>query len=184
MSSGKAIFLALTMMIASGSASAENTGREALVATPYQMATRTYARADYADARNYSLEACLHGEVKGCALLADLYRRGFGGPQDFTQAARYYRQACNGGEPSSCATLAHMFHQGTGVEQSFSEARTLYDRGCQAGEISACAAYGNMTYAGLGGTKDTDEGKVYLRQACRNDYEWACNRLWQYGLKP
>lgn len=179
----KLILAALIISVSCTVASAENAERDVLIATPYQMATRTYARGDYTQSRTHSLEACLHGEVKGCALLADMNRRGWGGPQDLTQAIRYYQQACEGGEASSCATLAHMYHEGSGIAQSFRLARSLYNLGCTGGEISACAAYGNMVYAGLGGPKDTNEGQAVLRLACRDDYEWACHRLWQYGLK-
>ena len=96
------------LIIAAGTlpANAQKAATEVRVATPFQKATRTYERGEYARARTHSLDACLHGEVKGCALLADLNRRGLGGPQDLDAAVGYYEQGCNGGEASSCATLA------------------------------------------------------------------------------
>lgn len=175
--------LMMSLSTTAGAVMADEAETVVRQATPLQMATRTYMREAYDEARDYSREACLHGEADGCALLADLYRRGLGGPQDHIKAAGFYEQSCEGGIGSSCATLAHMHHQGSGVEQSFTTARALYDQGCKADEISACAAYGNMVYAGLGGAKDTDEGQAVMRLACRADYDWACERLRQYGLR-
>lgn len=120
--------------------------------------------------------------ARNCFKLADMYRRGLGLRQDYDMAATLYLSACEQGDHTdSCLAQAYLDHSGNGGEQNWVRARELYDRACAEGSSVGCAGLGNMLYRGQGGFPDRRRGLQLLRQACSNEYAWACQRLEGFG---
>ena len=134
-------------------------------------------------ARRASSQArCEAGEAPACHELAELLRRGEGGPQDLPGAARAYRAGCDGDVAGACAGLAYLTVQGRGVAANPASARRLYEQACSLGDVTSCGAYGNMLFTGAGGRKDTVAGTRHLTEACNTGHEWSCERMRDLGV--
>lgn len=121
--------------------------------------------------------------ARNCFNLADMYRRGVGVRQDYALATDLYLAACEqGGHVDACLAQAYIDHSGNGGEQNWARARMLYDGACTEGSWVGCAGLGNMLYRGQGGMADRPRGARLLRQACTNEYAWACERLEGFGI--
>ncbi|MEM1087108.1 MAG: tetratricopeptide repeat protein [Pseudomonadota bacterium] len=120
---------------------------------------------------------------RNCFKLADMYRRGLGVEQDYRKASKLYLSACEqGGDLDACLAQAYIDHSGNGGDRNWGRARTLYETACDQGSPIGCAGLGNMVYRGQGGITNRRRGASLLRQACNDDYAWACERLDGFGL--
>lgn len=121
--------------------------------------------------------------ARNCFNLADMYRRGLGLRQDYEKASELYVAACEeGGHQDACLAQAYIDHSGNGGEKNWTRARELYDRACDEGSAVGCAGLGNMLYRGQGGFPNRRRGAQLLRQACADEYSWACERLEGFGI--
>jgi TPR repeat protein len=131
--------------------------------------------------REESKTKCAAREYQACYELAELERKGLGGPQDLSAAAKNYKKVCDAKDGRGCAGLAYLTVQGRGVSANLTEGRRLYKASCDLGEVSGCAAWGNMAFTGTGGAKDVQGGTRALQEACQKDYAWACERIQALG---
>lgn len=140
------------------------------------------SRQSWRSARIYYKQACDGGEAVGCSGLADLYRKGLGGPLLESSAERLYKKACRSDDINACATLGYLFNTGFNGEPDYEQSRRYYKLACDADLTSACAAYGNQLYGGVGGGYKRAEGKALLQATCDDGFEWSCTRLVDLGF--
>lgn len=146
----------------------------------------------FATARTTYLDLCAQRDLpqdqwaRNCYKAAEMFRRGLGLSQDYRQARELYTAAClDGAHIEACLQQAHLSHVGRDIReapQDYPLARRLYTRACSLDSPSGCAGLGNMLYRGQGGEQDRTRGSRLLQQACRNEYDWACQRLRVFGL--
>ena len=142
----------------------------------------TLERLDDREGANRQFQqACDAGDTRGCIALAHTLRIGDRVPQDFERAFALYAKACDMDNPAGCSGVAYMHNQGNGVDQDFDAALEAYKEACDLGEMSGCAGAGNILVAGQASTRNRTEGARLLRQACANEYDWACTRLRDLG---
>lgn len=121
--------------------------------------------------------------ARNCRKLADLYRKGQGGPQDYEAAGTLYNEAClEGRDARSCMQQAYIDFEGVDGSKDLTQARKLYAQACELGDQTGCGGYGSMLYRGQGGAMDRDKGKRYLQQACAAGDTWSCERARGFGL--
>jgi len=121
--------------------------------------------------------------ARNCFALGHMHRKGQGTEQDYAAAKIHYDAAClEGRHLEACMQQAYTSHKGSAGERDYEHARLLYSSACDLRHAGACAGLGNMLYRGLGGTEDRPKGTRLMQDACRDQYEWACSRLSDYGL--
>lgn len=173
----------LVVLFASSATAAIATAQPAArPAADYPDGAYAFAIGDHAAARDLFGTECQAGTIKSCLRAADDWRVGRGGPQDYDRAIEYADIACRAGEPDGCTVAATIhFHGRETGEPNYQAARDFYARACEMDDPRGCAGLGNMQFIGLGGLRDRREGASNLRQACRQDFEYACEQLRDYG---
>ena len=177
----KPVFLLLIALCLSASAAmAQAAGDE--TEPRYPDGAYALALGDYEAARDLFSEECQAGDTESCLSAADAFRIGRGGPQDYARAIGYATQACDRFNTDGCTVVATIHFEGrqTG-EPNYEAARVFYGRACERSDPRGCAGLGNMQYIGLGGARDRRQGIANLRQACAQDFDYACSQLDRYG---
>jgi hypothetical protein len=131
-----------------------------------------------------------HGDVQGCAFLAELSARP-GPKQDLRKAVALYTRACDHGWTSSCEPLGDLYAKGQGVAADAKRAAALYERVCQVKDgfmphfaRSACASLADLFLEGRGVTRDLARAVQLDEAACRTEEPHACmtlGRLYREG---
>eukprot|EP01083_Nonionella_stella_P227538 807227_1 len=141
-------------------------------------------------------EAALFGSLEfypSAKMLADMCRKGEGGPIDLERARRVLLSACQALDGGSCSELAEMHEMGelvTTVERAstvteengggFAEqarAAKLYQRGCRFGSHKGCARYGRMLAEGRGVAQDFLEAAALFSASCEMEHPESCLNL-------
>ncbi len=81
------------------------------------------ARHDYGSELQLLRRLAAAGNVRGQAMLGDMYYFGSGVAEDYAEAARWYRMAAEHGDPESQFDIGVMYECGTGVPQDLPQAR-------------------------------------------------------------
>lgn len=121
--------------------------------------------------------------ARNCYALGDMHRRGLGTEQDYPIAKQHFDAAClEGRHTGACMQQAYISQKGHAGDVDSEHARALYEKACSLRDPGGCAGLGNMMYMGVGGIRDRSRAVRLLQESCRDEYEWACTRLVEYGL--
>lgn len=101
---------------------------------------QTHENANYGDAFRACRPLAEQGLADAQLILADLYQRGLGTPQDFGAAARWHRAAAEQGLPQAQFNLGIQYRYGSGVPQDLVEAHVWLSRAASAGVADAATA--------------------------------------------
>ena len=131
---------------------------------------------DYASAFYWINEANKKKLPESYALLAELYRNGFGTSQDIKKAFELNLEGAKLGDHTAMFNVAYCYGQGQGVEANQSEAFKWYKKLADAGNNSAQNNIGAMYQNGTGVTKDSSEAfKWYMKAAKGGNSLAECN---------
>jgi hypothetical protein len=107
-------------------------------------ASDAYQKGDYEKAFQIITPLAEQGGSVEQAMLAELYRKGKGVPQDYKQAAKWYRKAADQGDVDAQYSLALMYTQGKGVLKDYKEAVKWYRKAADQGYAEAQALLGDL----------------------------------------
>jgi uncharacterized protein len=126
--------------------------------------------------------ACLNGNAKACAELANQYFHGTGGAIDYSRAARYSTMACDGGDGNGCNLLGVIYATGKGVSINKERAAGLYRKACDGGLALGCRNLGFFYQDGIGVDQDYARAKELYSMACDGGDAGGCTNLgFMYG---
>ena len=131
----------------------------------------------YSEARDLLIEPARNNNALAQALLARLYERGWGVPQDFTQAARLNRAAASTGNPMALNALARAHAEGLGVEQDRERAMLLFAQAAQSGEPRYQSDFAVALETGLGSEGDPAQAVTWYERAAEQGYVPAVTSL-------
>lgn len=131
---------------------------------------------DYASAFYWISEANKKKLPESYALLAELYRNGFGTSQDIKKAFELNLEGAKLGDHTAMFNVAYCYGQGQGVETNQSEAFNWYKKLADAGDNSAQNNIGAMYQNGTGVAKDSSEAfNWYMKAAIGGNSLAECN---------
>ena len=93
---------------------------------------------DQVAARAAFKRACEIGYLAACPNIANMQRRGYGGPKDEAAARQSLIHGCNGNDDDSCRVLGNMYKDGFGGPRNYTLAAEAYDKACKAGKTWVC----------------------------------------------
>ena len=105
------------------------------------------------------------------------YYNGEGVEQSFIEAVYYLKQAIEKGYEESKGLLGQCYYAGQGVEQSYGKAVELWEDLAKKGNGAAQYNIALCYYKGKGVESSVDKAMEYLRMACENRVDEACNLL-------
>lgn len=105
------------------------------------------------------------------------YYDGEGVEQSFAEAVYYLKQAIDKGYEEATALLGQCYYAGQGVEQSYEKAVELWEDLAKKGNATAQYNTALCYYKGKGVESSIDKAMEYLRMACENRVNAACNLL-------
>lgn len=105
------------------------------------------------------------------------YYDGEGVEQSFAEAVYYLKQAIDKGYEEATALLGQCYYAGQGVEQSYEKAVELWEDLAKKGNATAQYNTALCYYKGKGVESSIDKAMEYLRMACENRVDAACNLL-------
>lgn len=131
---------------------------------------------DYTSAFYWISEANKKKLPESYAILAELYRNGFGTSQDICKAFELNLEGAKLGDRSAMFNVAYCYGQGHGVEANQSEAFKWYKILADAGDLVAQNNIGAMYQNGTGVAKDSSEAFKWYMKAAKGGYSLAeCN---------
>ncbi len=160
------------LLLAAGAAESQTRNAEFA-----ERAEALIEEARYVDARNLLIEPARNNNAQAQALLARLYERGWGVPQDFSQAAALNRAAASAGNPMAMNALARAHAEGLGVEQNRVEALDLFRRAALSGDAGYQADYAVALETGLGGEGDPSQAVAWYQRAAEQGHVPAVTSL-------
>ncbi|MEW6776228.1 MAG: tetratricopeptide repeat protein [Bdellovibrionota bacterium] len=129
-------------------------------------------------------KACDAGEFTACADLSDLYRLGFGVPQDDSTAAGLARRACDAGVAEGCYLLGSYTYYGQGTAVDKASALSIWEKACVSGDAESCGSLGAYHnegsayphFQGRFGEPEREPQKAlgYFEKACAGSRGAAC----------
>lgn len=122
----------------------------------------------------YLAQACINGEVIGCAAAGYLYRDIL---HDYDEAFRYNKLACTGGMAPSCTSVGLAYHEGQGAPQSYAKAAGYYRQSCNANDSEGCLLLGALYKEGNGVEKNTNFAYTLFKKACNLGSDTGCTML-------
>ena len=123
---------------------------------------------DYARAEEIARPLAEKGDARAQSLLAQLYAKGLGRPQNAYEAARWYRKASEQGHPESQAALGQAYEYGRGVGRNYAEAARWYQMAADRGQVEAQFLLGRMYERGYGVPQDSVLAYVWFTLAASN----------------
>ncbi|SZD73550.1 Predicted membrane protein [Candidatus Ornithobacterium hominis] len=105
------------------------------------------------------------------------YYQGKGLKQSYTEAVFYLKKAVEEGNEEAKNLLASCYYEGKGVEQSYTDAFNLWKEIAEAGNTDAMYNVGLCYYQGNGVEQNKEKAMEYLRTACEQRNDNACNLL-------
>lgn len=131
---------------------------------------------DYTSAFYWINEANKKKLPESYAVLAKLYRNGFGTSQDIKKAFELNLEGAKLGDQTAMFKVAYSYGQGQGVDTNQSEAFKWYKKLADNGNISAQNNIGAMYSNGTGVAKDPSEAfKWYMKAAKGGNSLAECN---------
>lgn len=131
---------------------------------------------DYSSAFYWINEANKKKLPESYAVLAELYRNGFGTPQDISKAFELNLEGAKLGDQAAMFNVAYSYGGGVGIEANQSEAFKWYKKLADAGNSGAQNNIGAMYQNGTGVTKDLSEAFKWYKKAAEGGNSLAeCN---------
>ena len=94
------------------------------------------------------LAAAKFGLPSAANMLAMLYEKGLGVPQDLVQAHHWYKRAAAHDDPEGLYNLGRVYEEGIGVVADADTAATFYLRAAEANQLDAQASLGYLYESG------------------------------------
>lgn len=109
-------------------------------------------------------------------MLGVLYQNGHGTSKDYYSARDWYLRASRNGSSAADAQLAFLYAGNYGFKD---EGKAFYhaNRAAQAGNDYGQYILGHFYYTGVGTSKNRYSSKYWLRKACEQEEQSACNKL-------
>jgi TPR repeat protein len=141
--------------------------RVGIVAAPANVdaAYAAYQNNDYATALRLVQPMAEAGDARAQSLLALMYYRGRGLPQDDRAAAGWFRRAAEAGDTSAQFYLGGMYSEGRGVPQVYTEAARFYGMAAERGDGQAQYNLGLAYAHGEGVEQDLVKAHLYFNLA-------------------
>ncbi len=117
------------------------------------------------------VDACHHGEMKGCYELGRHFQR----RTDTEKAIRYYEIGCKNGYAPSCMKIGQMYHYGKGIKKNLSKAAKAYKRVMGIDPALGYYLLGTLEYSKKNGSNET--ALEYYTLACDKGSAEACSKL-------
>ena len=96
-----------------------------------------YQRGFFLTALNLALPRAEKGDQHAQTLIAEIYAKGLGVPEDFAAAASWYSTASKLGDPLATFELAMLYQEGHGVAKDRKRAAELFQVAADAGNMAA-----------------------------------------------
>jgi TPR repeat protein len=124
-----------------------------------------YQNNDYPSALRLVQPAAEAGDARAQSLLALMYYRGRGLPEDDRAAAEWFRRAAEAGDTSAQFYLGGMYSVGRGVPQVYREAARFYRMAAERGDAQAQYNLGLAYARGEGVEQDLVKAHLYFNLA-------------------
>ena len=122
------------------------------------------------------------GDAVAQTLLAEMYSKGTGAPQDYKEAAKWYRLAADQGHASAQKHLGELYEAGQGVPRDEAQAAKWYQRAAEQGSADAQYSLAVLYVMGRGVTRNDVEAVRWYRMAAEQGYALAQYNLGQRHL--
>jgi TPR repeat protein len=133
--------------------------------TNVDAAYAAYQNNDYPAALRLVRPLAETGDARAQALLALMYYRGRGLPQDDRVAAEWFRRAAEAGDTAAQFYLGGMYSEGRGVPQVYAEAARFYRMAAERGDGQAQYNLGLAYARGEGVEQDLVKAHLYFNLA-------------------
>jgi hypothetical protein len=135
----------------------------------FHRGEESYARGDYAEARQWYRQAAEQGSVSAQVNLGVMCVDGQGGPQDDQEAVYWYSRAADQGDAMAQFNLGAMYVEGQGVTPNLDEAMRWYHQAANQGNAPAQFSLG-VLYEQTPGTIHLQEALQWYRKAAEQGY--------------
>ena len=159
----------------------EATGEDA---EEIDFAYGAFQRGQYLTAFELALPRAQLGDPAAQTLIAEIYARGLGLPQDMSEAAFWYKSGAEGGDRSAQLKYALMLLEGRHVAPDPEAARELMRRSADAGNSSAQFNFGQMLITAQPGREGIQKALPYMTKAAEAgiaDAQFALAQIYAYG---
>ncbi len=143
----------------------------------YKDGLDAYERKDYVRALNNWRPLAEQGVAVAQFSLGQMYRQGYGVPQDHKESARLFLLAAKQGRADAQSNLGALYYKGIGVPQDYNESFRWRKLAAKQGEPTAQLALGSMYYMGIGVDKDYIQAHKWTSMAIINGKEDASELL-------
>jgi TPR repeat protein len=123
---------------------------------------RAYEKGDYATALREWLPLAQRGDVDARFLLAFMYEKGRGVPQDYPEALTWYRMAAEQGLAMAQVNLGLMYSEGRGVAKDYQDAVKWFRMAAEQGSSKGQGNLGEMYAYGQGVPQDYVRAYVWF----------------------
>jgi len=137
----------------------------ALVHADYLAGAKAFTFGDNATALKEWRPVAEQGDMESQWAMGDLYRFGWGVPQDYGEAVRWYRLAADQGFADAQFTLGVMYAKGQGVPQDVAEAGRWYRLAAVQGHATAQFNLGILHGKGQGVLQDYVQAHMWASLA-------------------
>jgi len=134
---------------------------------------------DYEKTRYWAERSAAQGNTEGMAILATLYRMGFGVDIDMKKAFQWELKAAEADHPGSQASVAWHYYNGEGVQNDAAQAMAWAQRAAINGDADGYAFAGRMLIDGEGEglVHNPALGLAYMYQSKALGYEDAAEEI-------
>jgi len=137
----------------------------AVVAGPFEEATRAFEKGDYETAHRIIRPLAEKGSPEAQCNLGLMYFQGLGVPRDPAESAKWYGKAAEQGNAEAQMSLARMFALGAGVPQDPAEAAKWHRKAAEQDVPEAQLALGDAYAGGKGVPQDFSEAAKWYGKA-------------------
>ncbi len=148
-----------------------------------RQGTAAFNQGDYAHAGKAYEQACSMNSAASCRLLADMYAKGQGFPNNPDKVADLRTQSCDGGDMAGCFELSFNYNTGEGVPRDYHKVEALRTRACDGGYPEACTKLGAF-YMSQEGFKDPQKSAQAFQKGCNDGSRegcWFIGKMYEIG---
>ena len=145
----------------------------ALVHADYLAGAKAFTFGDNATALKEWRPVAEQGDMESQWAMGDLYRFGWGVPQDYGEAVRWYRLAADQGFADAQFTMGVMYAKGQGVPQDDAEAVRWYRLAAVQGHATAQLNLGILYGKGQGVLRDYVQAHMWYNLAAAQNQALA-----------
>lgn len=124
-----------------------------------------FQRGFYLTALELALPRAEKSDAVAQTLIAELYAKGLGVPQNQTRASSWYALASKNGDPIATFELGMMYQEGRGVPKSREKAAQLFKQAAEMGNASAKYNLGLLHIEGRYAEPDMSKAADLIREA-------------------